>query len=100
MIVEIICEKQNISDGEITVVCGVLNAIRKDMYPETTFSCKTKHFGMLSAIYSKLEEYLIHWKWRHAKGHQDYHIGTLYKWDTLNVEFHRAPKKCGQHISR
>ena len=48
---------------------------------------------MLSAIDYKLETSPIQWIWRHVKGHQYDHIGTLYIWDTLNLESDLAAKK-------
>ena len=60
---------------------------------ETTFYCKSNHFDILSEVDYKIEESPIQWKWHHIKVHQDYHIGTVDRRATLNIECNHAAKK-------
>ena len=77
MIIENICSKFNITEGEITAACGGIDAIRMAMDKATSFSSKPNNFYILSAIDYKLERSPIKWNWRHFKGHQDNQVGPL-----------------------
>ena len=107
MIIEKICSKFNITEGEITAACDGMDAIIMAMEKYTSFSTKPNHFDVLSAIDAKLKRSQIQWNWRHVKGNQDDQVGTLYRWASLNVKCDTASKKIwfqykanNQHITR
>ena len=86
MIIEKICYKFNIAYGEITTACDGMDAIRMETYKDTSFSSKTKHFYILSAVDAMLEQSPIQWKYCHVKGNQDYQVDPLDRWESLNVK--------------
>ena len=55
MIIEKLCEKFAIIEGAVTVSCKGLESIRMAMDKDTSFSRKSNHFDMLSAIDSKIK---------------------------------------------
>ena len=77
MTVYIIYKKHIVSEVSIMGYCDGIESITKSMYQETTFSCLSNHFGMLSAIDSKLKASPIQWKWIHIKVRQGNNIGPL-----------------------
>eukprot|EP00957_Ditylum_brightwellii_P198713 15145900-Ditylum_brightwellii.AAC.1 len=70
--------------GSITIACHGLEAIRKAMSAETSFSALSSQYDIVSAIDSELNNSPLTWKWRHVKGHQDDLIGPLDRWASLN----------------
>ena len=52
-IVEEISLKFNISEGETTIACDGLKAIKKSMDNETRYSCLSNHFYIISATKQK-----------------------------------------------
>ena len=93
MIVKSLCEKYKIKEGEIKSACDRLDAIRMVMNRYTSFSRRSNHFDMPSAIDSKIQNSPIQWKCRHVKGHQDEYFGPLDIWASLNVECDHAAKR-------
>eukprot|EP00957_Ditylum_brightwellii_P138115 10528378-Ditylum_brightwellii.AAC.1 len=81
-----ICMFYNISTGSITVACDGLNATKKTMAEDTTYSCQSNHFDIILDINHMISISSITWRWQHAKGHQDNIIGSLDRWALLNVE--------------
>ena len=97
MIIKTLCGKYNIEEGVITAACDGPNAIRMTMDRHTSFSSRTNHFDMISAINSKIQNSPIQCKWRHVKGHQDEYFFPLDRWDFLNVECnHDANRRWSQ----
>eukprot|EP00957_Ditylum_brightwellii_P192155 14627286-Ditylum_brightwellii.AAC.1 len=56
------------------------------MDSNTSYSCHSAHFSLITAIDNLISKSPIEWFLRHVKGHQDYHHGPLNRWATLNVE--------------
>ena len=86
MIIENILSKFNFIEGEIMMECNGMDAIIMEIDKDTSFSCKSNHFDMLSAINAKLERSPIQCNWRHFKGHQDGEFGSLDRRSILNEE--------------
>eukprot|EP00957_Ditylum_brightwellii_P148696 11321127-Ditylum_brightwellii.AAC.1 len=59
-----LCKQYNIQKGLITVACDGLEAIRKAMTDDTTFSSQSNQFGLISTIESMIGESPLVWKWR------------------------------------
>ena len=93
MIIEKICSRFNITEGEITAACDGLDAIRMEIYKDTSLSSKTNNFDMLSEIDANIEKYLIQWNWCHVKGYQDNQVGPLDIWSSLNIKCDTAAKQ-------
>ena len=55
MIIEKICTKCNIVEGDIAAAGDRLSVIRMGMDKDTTFSSKSKHFDMMLAINAKIQ---------------------------------------------
>eukprot|EP00957_Ditylum_brightwellii_P068969 5234216-Ditylum_brightwellii.AAC.1 len=91
-VVNSLCKLHNITEGKITLACDGLEAIRKSMSVNTSFSSLSSQFDLLSAIDKAIYESPISWHWRHMKGHQDNYIGPLDRWATLNVLCDSAAK--------
>eukprot|EP00957_Ditylum_brightwellii_P166169 12650631-Ditylum_brightwellii.AAC.1 len=51
-----LCEQYNIQKGSITVACDGLDTICKAMADDTTFSCQSNQFNLISAIDSMFNE--------------------------------------------
>ena len=54
MIIESICSKFNITEGEITASCDGLDSIIMAMDKNTSFLSKSNHFDIMSDIDAKL----------------------------------------------
>jgi hypothetical protein len=76
----------------MTVACDGLEAIKKAMAEETSYSCQSNQFDIISAIDKMICDSPITWHWRHVKGHQDNTIGPLDRWASLNIEMDTAAK--------
>eukprot|EP00957_Ditylum_brightwellii_P021020 1584350-Ditylum_brightwellii.AAC.1 len=76
------------------------------MADDTTFSCQSNQFDLISVIDSMINESPLVWKWCWVKGHQDKKkkgdkmkrgkkkfIGPLDRWATLNVAMDSAAKR-------
>ena len=88
-----LCHHHHIQSGSITVACDGLSAIRKALDKESTFSCRSSQFDLLSAIESVLLTLPIQVHWRHVDGHQDDgRIVPLDRWEQLNCEMDALAK--------
>ena len=56
------------------------------MDPNTQFSCLLNHFDLILSINNKLQDRLIQWFWNYIKGNQDYHLGPLDRYYTMNID--------------
>ena len=63
------------------------------MESETSYSYLSNHFDFIPTIDHKILKSTLTWFWSHVKGHQDDKTGTLYRWDTLNVDRNKGEKK-------
>ena len=93
-VLEILCRTYGIKKGSIKIGCDGLSAIRKALDEESSFSCQSAQFDLLSAVEAKLRALPITVEWRHIDGHQDEgkFIGPLDRWAQLNVEMDALAK--------
>eukprot|EP00957_Ditylum_brightwellii_P035984 2726366-Ditylum_brightwellii.AAC.1 len=83
-IVDLICNRHGITEGKITLACDGLEALRKSMSPDVSFSSLSSQFDLISAIDAAINKSPLTWHWRHVKGHQDNNQGPLDRWASLN----------------
>eukprot|EP00957_Ditylum_brightwellii_P003520 266625-Ditylum_brightwellii.AAC.1 len=69
-IIQQLCKLYNITEGGIAIACDGLEALRKAMSTETSFSPLSSQFDIISAIYTAINCSPLTWKWRHVKGHR------------------------------
>ena len=61
----------------------------------TTYSCQSDQFNLISAIDKKITKSPLSWSWGHVKGYQDEQGEPMERWEKLNVECDHIEKlKC------
>ena len=85
-IVEELCHKHNIIEGEITEKYDGLTAIKKSIGSETNYSYLANHFDLISEMHHVILKETLICSCYHITGHQNYQMGPLDRWSMLNVE--------------
>jgi hypothetical protein len=95
VMVNLVCEHFEITEGAVEVGCDSQNALRHVFGQGAGFEAKIKDvdYDLRSAIRKLLEKSPIQWKWRHVAGHQDDDgIEELDRWAALNIEMDSLAK--------
>eukprot|EP00957_Ditylum_brightwellii_P022054 1663801-Ditylum_brightwellii.AAC.1 len=80
--VELVCMSHNINKSRI----------KRAIDADTTHSCRSAHFSIISAIHQKVRTSPLEWYWQQIKGHQNNHMEPLNKQATINVEMDMLAK--------
>ena len=80
-----VCKYHNINSGSIAVGCDCVEALKKALDHNTSFSYRSNQFGIVTADYNIMMDRPIIWNWKHVKGHQYDHQIPLDRWTTMNV---------------
>jgi len=73
-----ICDYYSIVQGAIELGCDGLGHLWYCFLNDNP-SPKIPHFDFINAIRQELAKFLIKWKWRYIKGHQDEQINEMSK---------------------
>jgi hypothetical protein len=92
--VQLICERHGITNGEIEVGCDCEGALGNVFTPGEYFeaSIKQADYDLLSAIRKMLSMSPLKWVSRHVAGHQDDGTEVLDRWANLNIEMDSLAK--------